>query len=316
MMSSAGAIYCHCASNATVAKERAAALANLCASGETIDAVGDLCAMAAADIEAARGYISNRVLDLACAPRAFRSLRTWIARGRETGVDAVPRAALRVALIRSGEDGWDPRRQGAIAAALLEADFPVSIRRVGYDPIPSAETLLVLGRFGEDLPETPAASAYYRDVAGMEPHEVVAVAQQVAQDAKVPIPAAGHGWFPLIDSDRCSDCRQCVSFCLFDVYGITDSHVAVQSPRNCKDQCPACARICPSGAIVFPKHPDPAINGHGKPAPPVASEQLTDKDVYAALRKRSSRPECDCLERIAEQLDIPPGVLDSLRGRR
>jgi ferredoxin len=37
--------------------------------------------------------------------------------------------------------------------------------------------------------------------------------------------------------------------------------VQVAQPRNCKTNCPACARICPEVAIIFPKYVGGAICG-------------------------------------------------------
>ena len=76
-------------------------------------------------------------------------------------------------------------------------------------------------------------------------------------------PAGGWtGWFPVVDGDRCRRCRQCLNFCPFGVYAADEARgVAVCHPRRCKDQCPACARICPEAAIVFPKHAFAPING-------------------------------------------------------
>ena len=69
-------------------------------------------------------------------------------------------------------------------------------------------------------------------------------------------------WFPVLDEARCLDCHQCLSFCLFGVYGLSeDGRVEVQQPHNCKTNCPACARICPEAAIIFPKHETAPING-------------------------------------------------------
>jgi NAD-dependent dihydropyrimidine dehydrogenase PreA subunit len=69
-------------------------------------------------------------------------------------------------------------------------------------------------------------------------------------------------WFPVIDRDRCRGCRQCVSFCPFGVYETTpENAVVVAHPANCKDNCPACARLCPELAIIFPKLPESPING-------------------------------------------------------
>lgn len=68
-------------------------------------------------------------------------------------------------------------------------------------------------------------------------------------------------WFPAIDKERCSECEKCHDFCLFGVYALEEGRVAVRQPQNCKNNCPACARICPSGAIIFPKYEKSPVNG-------------------------------------------------------
>ena len=68
-------------------------------------------------------------------------------------------------------------------------------------------------------------------------------------------------WFPVIDRRRCTACRQCADFCLFGVYVVESDRVEVRNPSNCKTHCPACARICPQAAIMFPKHGEAPING-------------------------------------------------------
>ena len=69
-------------------------------------------------------------------------------------------------------------------------------------------------------------------------------------------------WFPIIDYDRCTDCKQCQSFCPFGVYTQSDDgKVLVTNPENCKNNCPACARVCPTLAIIFPKLKDSPVNG-------------------------------------------------------
>lgn len=69
-------------------------------------------------------------------------------------------------------------------------------------------------------------------------------------------------WFPVIDRSRCVDCGKCADFCIFGVYSVENGRkVRVSSPASCKNQCPACARICPKLAIIFPKHASSPIDG-------------------------------------------------------
>jgi hypothetical protein len=69
-------------------------------------------------------------------------------------------------------------------------------------------------------------------------------------------------WYPVIDRDRCSGCLECLNFCLFGVYGMDSSDdILIEQPDACRAGCPACSRICPEGAIMFPQHADPAISG-------------------------------------------------------
>jgi len=103
-------------------------------------------------------------------------------------------------------------------------------------------------------------------------------------------------WFPVIDQDRCRQCRQCLSFCLFGVYALsTEGRVIVANPRNCKNNCPACARICPEMAIMFPKlaEAEAPLNGgevHDeaelKARAQINVQQILGNDVYAALAER------------------------------
>ena len=73
-------------------------------------------------------------------------------------------------------------------------------------------------------------------------------------------------WFPVIDYSRCTNCMQCLSFCLFDVYGVSaDQKIQVQNQSNCKTECPACSRVCPEVAIMFPKYRHSPINGEEIP---------------------------------------------------
>jgi NAD-dependent dihydropyrimidine dehydrogenase PreA subunit len=78
----------------------------------------------------------------------------------------------------------------------------------------------------------------------------------------VSAPAGWVPWFPVLDYDRCVNCKQCMSFCPFGVYALSaERKVEVRNPRSCKDGCPACARMCPELAIVFPKVKETPIDG-------------------------------------------------------
>jgi len=110
-------------------------------------------------------------------------------------------------------------------------------------------------------------------------------------------PADGARWFPVLDYDRCTNCKQCISFCPFAVYSLDkNGTVRVTSPQNCKDQCPACARMCPSVAIIFPKVRDTPINGDTVADEEVerrkadaVKERLKNGDIHSILAQRKMR---------------------------
>ena len=69
-------------------------------------------------------------------------------------------------------------------------------------------------------------------------------------------------WYPVIDFSRCTNCMECIDFCLFGVYGIDGQEtILVEQPDNCRKGCPACSRVCPENAIIFPQHKTPVIAG-------------------------------------------------------
>ena len=76
-----------------------------------------------------------------------------------------------------------------------------------------------------------------------------------------PVECGTDAWYPVIDKERCTECGKCMDFCLFGVYSSEKGHIKVVKPENCKNNCPACARICPSRAIIFPKYDKSPING-------------------------------------------------------
>jgi len=142
-----------------------------------------------------------------------------------------------------------------------------------------------------------------------------------ADSAAAPPPADPPDWvpwFPVIDYDRCRNCKQCLNFCLFGVYATDeDGRVVVAHPDRCKTHCPACARVCPAGAIIFPKYASGPISGlvpdESSPARAVRVDvnQLIAGDVRAALRSRGRSASTVS----AEDLEIPPEALAALRRR-
>ena len=115
-------------------------------------------------------------------------------------------------------------------------------------------------------------------------------------------------WFPIIDYDACTNCKQCLSFCPFGVYAQSDEgKVVVTSPENCKNNCPACARVCPAVAIIFPKVIDRPINGaavnpadleQAKHRIEEQKKELAEKGILSVLAQRKLRA---LARRMAEQ---------------
>ena len=81
-------------------------------------------------------------------------------------------------------------------------------------------------------------------------------------DAGLPDDQVRRRWYPVIDYSRCTNCMECIDFCLFGVYGVDQAdRILVEQQDNCKKGCPACSRVCPENAIIFPGHKTAAIAG-------------------------------------------------------
>ncbi len=124
-------------------------------------------------------------------------------------------------------------------------------------------------------------------------------------------------WYPVIDYSRCTNCMECIDFCLFGVFGIDPREtILVEQPDNCRKGCPACSRICPEGAIIFPHHKTPAIAGDpgvvegrkidlsqlfGRPTELEIAARERDEHLRRAERGGSARP--DELDELIDELD-------------
>ena len=255
---------------------------------------------------------------------------------------------LRVALYEGrGAEPLDASRRFALMRTLLDKGYRVT--RVGAGGATAAgaarsddgNALAVLGRFTARQPAAAVGAesggrVWFRDIGDETPDAVAALVDAIRAESEVHEPGAWKPWFPVIDFDRCTNCMQCLSFCLFDVYGVSKAgQIQVQNHDNCKTECPACSRVCPEVAILFPKYRHGPIHGGEIQAEDVRREAmkvdisaLLGGDIYAALRDRSAKAKSrfskerdeeralkerqKCLVKLQQNLDIPPEVLASL----
>jgi Pyruvate/2-oxoacid:ferredoxin oxidoreductase delta subunit len=141
-----------------------------------------------------------------------------------------------------------------------------------------------------------------------------------------PMPSSPR-WYPVIDAERCVNCDQCFQFCLFGVYARDETgRVTVGQPDACKPGCPACGRICPQGAIIFPLYAkDPAIAGAPGiyPSPNASARRLFYQHTGQACPRCGksgkfeegagvSCPECGRREPVAPGVDPLDDLIDAL----
>lgn len=227
----------------------------------------------------------------------------------------------------------------ALLKALLEKGYSVSC--VGHAPeaAGAAPDALVFGQFEESHPAAEGnQSSMFRPLrlASADPAAALAAVDAARTEAELPAPGTWKPWFPVIDYKRCTNCMQCLSFCLFDVYGVSgDGQIQVQNNDNCKTDCPACSRVCPEVAILFPKYRHGPINGDEvnsddlrREAMKVDISALLGGDIYAALRDRSAKAKSrfskerdedralqerqNCLIKLTKEMDIPSEVMAAL----
>ncbi len=123
------------------------------------------------------------------------------------------------------------------------------------------------------------------------PRPAVPPAQAARPQPTVIEESSTRRWYPVIDFSRCTNCMECIDFCLFGVYGVDQQEtILVEQPDNCRKGCPACSRVCPENAIIFPQHKTPVIAGD----PSIGGEMKIDlsqlfgkpSDAETAARER------------------------------
>ncbi|MES2466517.1 MAG: ferredoxin family protein [Verrucomicrobiota bacterium] len=242
-----------------------------------------------------------------------------------------------------GSRALDPERRFAVCAALLDCGYSVSRAGPGARLSPGQTALIVLGEFNDGVaPGLEDAGGKINltacDITGLDPDSVTALIERTRGDRPMNQPGLWKPWFPVIDYSRCTNCMQCLSFCLFDVYGVSkEGKLQVQNNDNCKTNCPACSRVCPEVAIMFPKYSSGPINGEPVSENDVKREKmkvdisaLLGGDLYARLRERSDEAKSrfskerdaskalaerkKCLTKLMAEGMIPADVLASLPG--
>jgi Pyruvate/2-oxoacid:ferredoxin oxidoreductase delta subunit len=250
---------------------------------------------------------------------------------------------LRIVLYE-GEGAQPLPAQDRFAAmtGLLERGYAVTRAGPSGRVAPAdRSSLLVLGRFNDGkAPQAEDAAGEvavrFQDISGFDAPRIA----EAVEGTRAQTNSAKHGdwkpWFPVIDYDRCTNCMQCLSFCLFGVYGVDEAQkIQVQNNDNCKTNCPACSRVCPEAAIMFPKYKAGPINGDvvsdtdlNREKMKIDISALLGGDVYSLLRERSEKAKSrfskerdsekalkerqKCLVKLAQGGDIPAEVLMSL----
>jgi NAD-dependent dihydropyrimidine dehydrogenase PreA subunit len=243
-------------------------------------------------------------------------------------------------VLRAGNEGrMSSPDRAALTRLLLERGFEVACSRDGVvsaRPDPGGDATIVVQHFGSATSPEPPPGIRVVEAEGVDPPALATMIERVSDAPPTGPAAAWKPWFPVIDYSRCTNCMQCLSFCLFDVYGVSaESKIQVQHQSNCKTDCPACSRVCPEVAIMFPKYRHGPINGEEvKPddvrreAMKVDISALLGGDVYALLRDRSVKAKSrfskerdderalkerqTCLIALQRDLDVPAEVLAAL----
>lgn len=210
-----------------------------------------------------------------------------------------------------GATTWETDCRIAVTSALLDQGYTVVRVVESASPErrhqePGTSPVVVLGQFTDNTPEVVDGSGLIkittRSTTGLTSDQIISLVNDLREKSSTGlnqpgVPGAWKPWFPVIDYDRCTNCMQCLSFCLFDVYGVDEEkRIQVQNNDNCKTNCPACSRVCPEVAIMFPKYTSGPINGEAVRQEDIDRESmkvditsLLGGNIYSSLRTRSEK---------------------------
>lgn len=147
-------------------------------------------------------------------------------------------------------------------------EYLTEIRRIASEE--STQTVDLMGWINGS-PKKEQLERYLQNGSnGEQTAAIVSEEPSVVSEATVIGEDAQRRWYPVIDFSRCTNCLECIDFCLFGVYGLDGQEtILVEQPDNCRKGCPACSRVCPENAIIFPEHKTPTIAGSAEVGGPL-----------------------------------------------
>ena len=192
-------------------------------------------------------------------------------------VDEIKRIAREASMQLLGLGGLGPVRPSPTPEALQRFAQPTNNTALPLSPTSPPDL-------------SPIAEIKSVDDSGTTPSQVIRIEE-----------AGDRRWYPVIDYSRCTNCMECIDFCLFGVYGLDKvDTILVEQPDNCRKGCPACSRVCPENAIIFPQHKTPSIAG----SPEVAGSMKIDLSrLFGAPDSGESAEQVAIRER-DEQLEL------------
>jgi NAD-dependent dihydropyrimidine dehydrogenase PreA subunit len=173
-------------------------------------------------------------------------------------------------------DGTSGMKVHEIAQSTIVACHPKAVKSLlAFAGEPHCQSIDIRQLSLEDALQALGISAAPESASAEWREQIEAFPSKLGEDA----------WYPTLDKDACAECGKCYEFCPFGVYEMVNDRVTVVQPQNCKNNCPACARQCPTSAIIFPKYDRSPINGGEEMQE--SAVRLDSKELYGeVLRKR------------------------------